>query len=46
VISIAIYEQVESLRYDDAHLLSLGLVLFSLVALLITYSLNGRRHVG
>ena len=26
VISIAIYEQVESLRYDDAHLLSLGLV--------------------
>jgi molybdate transport system permease protein len=45
VISIAIYEQVETLRYDEAHLLSLGLVVFSLAALLVTYSLNGRRHV-
>ena len=46
VISIAIYEQVETLRYDDAHLLSIGLVIFALVALLVTYSFNGRRHVG
>jgi len=46
VISIAIYEQVETLRYDDAHLLSIGLVIFALVALLVTYSVNGRRHVG
>lgn len=46
VISIAIYEQVETLRYDEAHLLSLGLVIFALAALLVTYSFNGRRHVG
>jgi molybdate transport system permease protein len=46
VISIAIYEQVETLRYDEAHLLSLGLVVFAMAALLVTYSFNGRRHVG
>ncbi|MFV2090968.1 MAG: molybdate ABC transporter permease subunit [Pseudomonadales bacterium] len=40
VISIAIYEHVETLRYDEAHLLSLGLVLFAFVALLITYGFN------
>ena len=45
VISIAIYEQVETLNYDEAHLLSLILVVFSLAALIVTYSLNGRRHV-
>jgi molybdate transport system permease protein len=46
VISIAIYEQVETLNYQDAHVLSLGLLLFALMALLITYGLGGRRHVG
>ena len=46
VISIAIYEHVETLRYDEAHLLSLGLLLFALAALLVTYGFNGRRHVG
>lgn len=46
VISIAIYEQVETLNYQDAHILSVGLVVFALVALLVTYSLGGRRHVG
>jgi len=46
VISIAIYEQVETLNYQDAHVLSLGLVVFALIALLVTYSLGGRRHVG
>jgi molybdate transport system permease protein len=46
VISIAIYEQVETLNYQDAHVLSIGLVLFALIALLITYGLGGRRHVG
>ena len=46
VISIAIYEQVETLNYQDAHILSIGLVVFALVALLVTYSLGGRRHVG
>ena len=46
VISIAIYEQVETLNYQDAHVLSLGLVLFALAALIVTYGLGGRRHVG
>jgi molybdate transport system permease protein len=46
VISIAIYEQVETLRYDEAHLLSIGLVIFALAALLVTYGSNRRRHVG
>ena len=46
VISIAIYEQVETLNYQDAHILSLSLVAFALIALIVTYSLGGRRHVG
>jgi len=46
VISIAIYEQVETLNYTDAHILSVGLLLFALAALLVTYGLGGRRHVG
>ena len=46
VISIAIYEQVETLNYQDAHILSLSLVAFALLALLVTYSFRGRRHVG
>ncbi|MGE0623895.1 MAG: molybdate ABC transporter permease subunit [Pseudomonadales bacterium] len=46
VISIAIYEQVETLNYADAHLLSAGLLAFSLIALLVTYAFGGRRHVG
>lgn len=46
VISIAIYEQVETLNYRDAHILSLTLVAFALLALVLTYSLGGRRNVG
>ena len=46
VISIAIYEQVETLNYRDAHILSLTLVAFALLALILTYSLGGRRNVG
>ncbi len=46
VISIAIYEQVETLNYQDAHILSISLVLFALGALIVTYGLGGRRHVG
>lgn len=45
VISIAIYEHVESLEYTQAHLLSAGLVGFSLVMLMIIYALNHRFHV-
>ena len=46
VISIAIYEQVETLNYQDAHVLSLTLVAFALLALILTYSFGGRRNVG
>ena len=48
VISIAIFEQVESLQYGDAHILSGILIAFSFVTLLVVYSLNRRfrLHVG
>ncbi|MEQ8857623.1 MAG: molybdate ABC transporter permease subunit [Pseudomonadales bacterium] len=48
VISIAIYEHVETLRYGDAHVLAAGLLAFSFVVLLLVYSLNRRYplHVG
>lgn len=45
VISIAIYEHVETLRYADAHVLSLGLVVFSFLALVMIYTLNRRSRV-
>ena len=48
VISIAIFEQVESLQYQDAHILSGMLIAFSFITLLVVYSLNRRfrLHVG
>ena len=48
VISIAIYEHVETLRYAEAHLLSAGLLTFSFVVLVFVYSANRRLpiHVG
>jgi len=42
VISIAIYEQVETLNYDEAHALSAILVVFSFAVLLLVYTLNRR----
>lgn len=42
VISIAIYEHVETLRYAEAHQLSAGLLIFSFVVLFIVYALNRR----
>lgn len=42
VLSIAIYDHVEMLEYGQAHLLSLGLLLFSFLLLLIIYRLNRR----
>ncbi len=46
VISIAIYDHVESLDYGQAHLLSLILIAFAFLALLSLYWLNRplRRH--
>lgn len=40
VISIAIYESVETLNYQQAHLLSGGLMAFSFVVLLCVYQFN------
>jgi molybdate transport system permease protein len=42
VISIAIYEAVESLNYREAHVLSAGLLAFSFLVLLAVYFLNQR----
>ncbi|MEE8543912.1 MAG: molybdate ABC transporter permease subunit [Gammaproteobacteria bacterium] len=42
VISIAIYEQVETLSYAEAHYLSAGLLTFSFVVLLGVYVINRR----
>lgn len=48
VISIAIYEHVETLNYAEAHTLSAGLLIFSFAVLLAVYALNRRAplHVG
>ncbi len=42
VISIAIYEHVETLRYGEAHTLSLILLSFAFVVLLLVYAFNRR----
>jgi molybdate transport system permease protein len=45
VLSIAIYDHVESLEYAQAHVLSAGLLLLSFVMLLTVYALRGRLRV-
>ena len=42
VLSIAIYDHVESLEYAHAHLLSAGLLVLSFVLLVLVYGLNRR----
>ncbi len=42
VISIAIYEHVETLQYASAHVLAAGLLAFSFVVLLFVYTMNRR----
>lgn len=42
VLSIAIYDHVESLEYTRAHWLSAGLLLLSFVLLILVYALNRR----
>jgi molybdate transport system permease protein len=42
VVSIAIYEHVETLRYAEAHTLSLALLAFSFLVLLAVYTLDRR----
>ncbi len=48
VISIAIYEHVETLRYAEAHILSAILLLFSFIVLLSVYTINryGQVRIG
>ncbi len=45
VLSIAIYDHVETLEYGQAHLLSAGLLIFSFGVLLLVAVVN-RRHAG
>lgn len=45
VISIAIYEHVETIDYAQAHILSAGLLIFSFVVLLAVYLLNRRSTI-
>jgi molybdate transport system permease protein len=45
VISIAIYEHVETIEYTQAHILSAGLLVFSFVVLLAVYTLNRRMRI-
>lgn len=42
VLSVAIYDYVESLEYDQAHWLAGGMLLFSFTVLMTLYLLNGR----
>lgn len=42
VLSIAIYEHVETMNYRDAHVLSAGLMAFSFAALFVVYTALGR----
>lgn len=42
VLSIAIYDHVETLEYGQAHLLSAGMLIFSFTVLITLYLLNGR----
>jgi molybdate transport system permease protein len=48
VISIAIYEHVETIRYYEAHVLSAILIVFSFLVLFLVYAMNRRYpvHVG
>ncbi len=46
VVSIAIYEHVETLNYAQAHILSGGLLLFAFVVLVAVYAFNRRAPIN
>jgi molybdate transport system permease protein len=46
VLSVAIYDHVETLEYGQAHLLAGGMLLFSFLVLVILYLVNGRLNRG
>ena len=43
VISVLIYEHVESLQYAQAHSLSAGMIIFSFIVLLLLYGFNQKQ---
>lgn len=43
VISVLIYEHVESLQYAQAHRLSAGMIIFSFIVLLLLYGFNQKQ---
>jgi molybdate transport system permease protein len=43
VISVLIYEHVESLQYAQAHRLSIGMIVFSFLVLLLLYGFNQKQ---
>ncbi len=46
VLSIAIYDHVESMEYGQAHILSIGLLIFSFFLLFLVYGLKRRQQGG
>ncbi len=46
VLSVAIYDHVETLEYGKAHLLAGGMLVFSFLVLLALYLINGRLNNG
>jgi molybdate transport system permease protein len=46
VLSVAIYDHVETLEYDQAHILSAGMVGFAFLVLITLYLVNGRISKG
>ena len=46
VLSVAIYDHVESLEYGKAHFIAGGMLLFSFLILVILYLVNGRLNRG
>ena len=42
VLSIAIYDHVEALEYEQAHILAAGMLVFAFIVLLSLYMINGR----
>jgi molybdate transport system permease protein len=46
VVSIAVYEHVETLNYSQAHILSAGLMVFSFIVLIAVYALNRRTRIA
>ena len=46
VLSVAIYDHVESLEYGQAHMISAGMIGFAFLVLLTLYLVNGRLNHG